>query len=165
VECGISGPLKENMAHLRTPSATGPDTTLSTRRLLYFSPAWSGGLADYAHEQCQALGRLGVNVTTLSAPGYGKCSEMYAIQRMLWSGNRSNSIAFLRKLSHARCILRNHSALVDTIRHGGFRPVLLGSYAEYLAPVWAGSLRALANQGIVDSFCHVSTRHTDKPQH
>lgn len=39
-------------------------------RLLYYSPNSYGGLADYAHEQANALVDLGVNVTFLCTPEY-----------------------------------------------------------------------------------------------
>ena len=59
-------------------------TTDTDRRLLYFSPSWSGGLADYAHEQAQALGRLGIEVTILTAPGYQpESSGLYEIRRVM----------------------------------------------------------------------------------
>ena len=37
-------------------------------RLLYYSPASYGGLADYAHEQANAIASLGVEVTLLCTP-------------------------------------------------------------------------------------------------
>jgi glycosyltransferase involved in cell wall biosynthesis len=122
------------------------------RRLLYFSPSWSGGLADYAHEQSQALGRMGVQVTLLTTPGCeNEGLSFYKIRRMLRQPGMGTfgSCALLRKMLYARTIARNHTALAHTIRREGFRHVLMGSYAEYMAPLWAGPLRRLAKRGVV----------------
>jgi hypothetical protein len=45
--------------------------------------------------------------------------------------------------------LSNIKKLVHTIKHYSFQFVLFGSYSEYLAPLWAGSLRSLAKQGVI----------------
>lgn len=39
-------------------------------KLLYYSPDSYGGIADYAHEQANALLELGVDVTLLCNPKY-----------------------------------------------------------------------------------------------
>jgi glycosyltransferase involved in cell wall biosynthesis len=118
-------------------------------RLLYFSPSWSGGLADYAHEQCQALGRLEVKVTLLTAPGYVvKDSRSYETRRTLrpiWPA----SLRLYRKLIYIFVVLQNHFHLAKVIRQGHFRYVLAGSFAEYLSPLWVRPLRRLAHDGVV----------------
>ncbi|MDX2256933.1 MAG: glycosyltransferase family 4 protein [Pseudanabaenaceae cyanobacterium bins.39] len=122
----------------------------SNPRLLYFSPAWSGGLADYAHEQAKALGRKGVDVTLLTSPDYNKEeTDLYKAKRTLVSaGAFKFPLAFVRKSVLVANILQNYANLAKTIRKENFEYVLLGSYAEYLAPLWCSPLRQLAKQGV-----------------
>lgn len=119
-------------------------------RLLYFSPAWSGGLADYAHEQAQALGRRGVDVTLLTSPDYKKeKTELYTIKPILVSaGAFKFPLALVRKAVLAANMLQNYAKLAKIIQEENFQYVLFGSYAEYLAPLWSHPLRQLANQGV-----------------
>ncbi|MEJ1932792.1 glycosyltransferase, partial [Nostoc sp. NIES-2111] len=122
----------------------------SNCRLLYFSPAWFGGLADYAHEQAQALGQMGVQVTLLTAPAYRKEeTNLYKVERVLKTldGLRT-SHPLIRKTFLAATILQNYVILAQTIQNQDFRYVLLGSYSEYLAPLWVNSLRKLGRQGV-----------------
>lgn len=124
--------------------------TDSDPRLLYFSPAWSGGLADYAHEQAQALAQIGVQVTLLTSPAYSKAdSSLYEQRRTLkTAGAFKSPIALLRKSVFATHLLQNYATLAKTIQREGFQYVLLGSYAEYLAPLWVWPLCRLADQGV-----------------
>ncbi|MBD2201177.1 glycosyltransferase family 4 protein [Calothrix sp. FACHB-1219] len=119
-------------------------------RLLYFSPSWSGGLADYAHEQAQALGRRGVQVTLLTSPAYKKDkTSLYTIKQTLVSiGKFDFPLALVRKTVLAANILQNYAILAKTIENEGFQYVLFGSYAEYLAPLWVSPLCKLAKQGV-----------------
>ncbi|MEA5516912.1 hypothetical protein, partial [Nodularia sp. UHCC 0506] len=82
-------------------------------RLLYFSPAWSGGLADYAHEQAQALGRRGIKVTLLTSPAYKKeKTDLYTIKQSLVSTGAFNfPLALVRKAVLAANMLQNYAKL------------------------------------------------------
>ena len=124
--------------------------TDSSPRLLYFSPVWSGGLADYAHEQAQALAKIGVQVTLLTSPAYSKAdSSLYEQRRTLkTAGAFKSPMALLRKSVFATHLLQNYATLARTIQCEGFQYVLFGSYAEYLAPLWVRPLRGLAGQGV-----------------
>jgi len=124
--------------------------TSSDYRLLYFSPAWSGGLADYAHEQAQALGRRGIEVTLLTSPAYKKeKTDFYITQSTLVSAGAFDfPIPLVRKAVLANNMLQNYATLVKTIQNGKFNFVLLGSYVEYLAPLWVAELRRLASQNV-----------------
>jgi glycosyltransferase involved in cell wall biosynthesis len=127
--------------------SNGPD-----RRLLYFSPSGSGGLADYAHEQAQALGCLGIEVLFLTVPGYPSSKTgLYGIQHGL-SRPRAHRLALprlCRRAVFATEVLKNYIHLATVIRQRRFRYVLLGAYAEYLAPLWATLLRKLAQEEVV----------------
>ena len=122
----------------------------SNYKLLYFSPAWSGGIADYAHEQAQALGKKGIKVTLLTSPLFQKEeSEFYEIRPILTSANAFQSpISILRKTVLGLNILQNYTTLANIIRQEKFQYVLLATYAEYLAPLWFSPLRELAKQGV-----------------
>ena len=123
----------------------------SNYRLLYFSPSWAGGLADYAHEQSQALGRRGIEVTLLTSPAYKKeKTNLYNIKKTLVTTGAFNfPIALVRKVVLAFGMLQNYANLAKTIQDEGFEYVLLGSYIEYLAPLWVAPLRKLAKKGVV----------------
>lgn len=124
-------------------------TNLSPK-LLYFSPVWSGGLADYAHEQAQALAKIGVQVTLLTSPAYSKAdASLYEQRRTLkTAGAFKSPIPLLGKSVFVTHLLQNYATLARTIQREGFQYVLFGSYAEYLAPLWVRSLCRLADQGV-----------------
>jgi glycosyltransferase involved in cell wall biosynthesis len=127
-------------------------TRMNPRRLLYFSPFGDGGLADYAQAQAEALAKIGVDVVFLTSkrnsllPGGGcevRC-ELGPLQEP-W-GMRFSAI---RKVHYARRMLGEFSALARTVAAEGFDKVLMCSYVEYLAPLWAGQLRRIAQRGVV----------------
>jgi hypothetical protein len=63
------------------------------KKLLYYSPASYGGIADYAHEQANALVKQGWNVTLLSTANYqtGR-DEQYQIVSILEEFKSSQTI-------------------------------------------------------------------------
>ena len=120
------------------------------RRLLYFSSSWSGGIADYAHEQARALGKRGIKVTFLTSPLFQKeKTDCYEIRPILTSARAFQSpITILRKIVLGLNIIQNYTTLANVIRQEKFQYVLLETYAEYLAPLWFSPLRQLAKQGV-----------------
>jgi glycosyltransferase involved in cell wall biosynthesis len=121
-------------------------------RLLYYSPASYGGIADYAHEQANALAALGVDVTFLCTPNYptGR-GENYKIVPILQDINPHQPISnkTLKAIHFTGITLTNFYKLASFIEEKGFLHVLLSSYVEYLAPLWSGRLRKLVKQGVV----------------
>ena len=122
-------------------------------RLIYFSPFEAGGLADYAHEQANALQESGVQVMFLSTPAaiarkknakYQPCPQLMEAPR----GNGSRSL-LARRIGTTRYILKNVGLLLDSVRREGADRVLFCSYSEYLAPLWAPRLKQLARRGVV----------------
>ncbi len=104
-----------------------------------------GGLADYAHEQANALMESGVAVemlTTVQRPPRANCR--YQIHSVLADDFPARRRGVVRRISWAQCILKNFRTLNRHIQSGNFNTVLLGSYSEYLAPFWAGQFRARA---------------------
>ncbi len=124
-------------------------------KLLYYSPSSYGGLADYAHYQANALVSTGAEVTLLTTPNYpvGR-GEAYKIVPILDDTTASPGmhkqmpkVLKAGYLSHN--LLSNISRLTRFIEKNSFGHVLMGSYLEYLAPLWAYRLRQLANRGVV----------------
>lgn len=125
-------------------------------KLLYYSPASYGGIADYAHEQANALVEAGADVHLLTTPNYpvGR-GERYTILpnlQELSSEPMSRVPAIVRKslkgIRYGTVTCSNVKTLIRTITQRSFEHVLFGSYSEYLAPLWANSLKRLAQQGI-----------------
>lgn len=116
--------------------------------LLYYSPNASGGLADYAHAQANALADAGAEVVLLGSENFrtGR-GEKYSVVPALREANGGASI--VRKLRYAQTLAANAKTLARVIREQKFSHVLFGSYFEYLAPLWAGPLRRLADSGVV----------------
>ncbi len=120
-------------------------------RLLYYSPASYGGIADYAHEQANALAYLGVDVTFLCTPSYrsGR-GEKYKVVPILRDIVPKRPILnkTLKSVHFTFITLENFKQLANFIDKEGFKYVLFGSYVEYLSPLWSGRLRKLAESGV-----------------
>jgi glycosyltransferase involved in cell wall biosynthesis len=118
-------------------------------RLLYFSPSAVGGLADYAHEQANALADAGIEVTVLTTPRFvPQGSRRYQIRPALNDVPSGSPSKIARKISWVKCLLKNFRTLRDEIEKENYKTVLFGSYSEYLAPFWAGQFRSLARTGV-----------------
>ncbi|HEU5397525.1 MAG TPA: glycosyltransferase family 4 protein [Verrucomicrobiae bacterium] len=115
--------------------------------MLYFNPSPVGGLADYAHQQADALEQAGVSVEMLATPRYGPAGRCrYSILPLL-ADVADNSSRWRRRISWGRTLLNNYRILARRIREENRAAVLFGAYSEYLAPVWAGTFRGLARAG------------------
>ncbi|MEM9446958.1 MAG: glycosyltransferase family 4 protein [Cyanobacteria bacterium P01_E01_bin.6] len=121
-------------------------------KLIYYSPVSHGGIADYAHEQANALVDLGADVTLLTTPHYptGR-GEKYKILPTLQELKPNTPInnTILKVSRYTIITIANIKTLVQVIRQQQIRHVLFGSYSEYIAPLWTGPLRRLAHQGVV----------------
>lgn len=120
-------------------------------RLLYYSPTSYGGLADYAHEQANALTDLGIEVTFLCTPDFPQGrQERYKIVPVLQELNPQNPSTqkIIKAIAYTHLTISNVQKLTQFIKRHSFKSVLLGSYSEYLAPLWSGPLQRLAQQGV-----------------
>ncbi len=121
-------------------------------RLLYYSPASYGGIADYAHEQANALVELGWNITLLSTPEYptGR-GEKYQIVSFLeeLKSSKANPNKVTKAINFVSVTLANFGKLAQFIEEQNFQYVILGSYTEYFAPLWSGMLKKLSNKGVL----------------
>lgn len=121
-------------------------------KLLYYSPSSYGGIADYSHEQANALAEIGVEVDFLCASDYpAHRSIQYNLLTQLEAFNsESNStLKLVKAWRFLRITLANYRKLADTIRQGNYQYVLLSSYAEYFSPLWTGQFRRFVKQGVV----------------
>lgn len=118
-------------------------------KLLYFSPAASGGLADYARAQANALARTGVQVDLLSSDEFPlRADDVFRLRPELREKMPEQS-RLSSYLGTVRGIVRHYGQLARIVETGNYRHVLLGSYAEYLAPWWSGRLLRLAQRGVI----------------
>lgn len=120
-------------------------------KLLYFAPSSAGGLADYACEQVAALVHRGVEVDVLCPPsfGHGRPAAGRRLALLPESGRPHSGSRLARAWRFFTLTLRQFRQLAQTVEKGGHRHVLLDSYAEYFAPLWAPRLRRLAARGVV----------------
>ena len=121
-----------------------------TLNLLYFSPSTRSGLADYAREQAQSICTRRVTVRLLTAPEFKRRSQdRYELQSQLQARKAltPNASRLSNRLATVRQILADVRELSTEVARSECRHVLFGSYAEYLAPLWAWRLRHLARKG------------------
>ena len=123
---------------------------LLMKKLLYYAPASYGGLLNYAQEQADALAGLGIEVTVLCSPNFEKrATDRYRVlPKLVESRVASGGNKILRAIKYVRTLLKNLKTVREEAVRGGYRHVLLASYAEYFSPLWAGSYRRLAAEGI-----------------
>lgn len=121
-------------------------------KLLYYSPDSYGGLADYAHEQANALADLGIEVVFLCTSRFptGR-KEKYKIVPILQElkARNPNASKLLKAAIYTNITLSNFSKFTRFIEEHSFQQVMLGTYSEYLAPLWSKSLQRLAQRGVV----------------
>ena len=129
--------------------ASRPKTQM---RLLYHCPFGTGGLAAYAHEQANELCQTGCMVTLATSADYVHHGiAHYEIVRLYPAPARSRGSLprWLRRLGTALKLLHEQFRLAAYAARGDFRCVLMGSYIEYLAPLWAWRFRQMARRGTV----------------
>lgn len=121
-------------------------------KLLYFCPVSRGGLADYAREQANAISEFGVSVDLLTVPGFneGQHARFSRLPRLKELGATNEALGRVRRrIAAVRTILHNFKVLSETISVGGYKHVLLGSFSEYLAPLWSDRFRRWAKSGVI----------------
>ena len=116
--------------------------------LVVFCTADHGGLADYAHAQCEALAESGYAVLLLAPCDFPFRSTLY--QHLILPGLKKKRLPgrLLQQFNTATTILRYQLALNAALTSTGARQVLFTTYSEYLAPLWAWRLRRWARTGV-----------------
>lgn len=121
-------------------------------RLLVYCTEASGGIADYAHVQAEALAQAYVDVTLIAPADYIHQSILYQLRPLLPSTTAFKTLhPILRRLFFAWRLLANAHRLDQFIRRSRHRAVLWSSFTEYLAPLWAWRFRRLQSSGVVFS--------------
>jgi glycosyltransferase involved in cell wall biosynthesis len=119
-------------------------------RILGFMPHSRGGIADYAHDQANALQDIGVEVELLCAPGYveGRRAR-YRLRPELAEcfPKQQSPVRVLRRLRLSQRILQSAGRLVGAVEQGRHEFVLM-HFSEYLAPLWAPPLQRLKARGV-----------------
>ena len=116
--------------------------------LLVFCTADHGGLADYAHAQCEAIAKIGYPVVLLAPRGFPFHSSLY--KKLPLSCLKLNRPAgrLHQQLATASTILRQHIELNRALASTGAQQVLFTTYSEYLAPLWAFRFRRWKRKGV-----------------
>jgi len=114
-----------------------------------YTPLDIGGIAAYAREQAIALSQCGVSVTLL-APGknHGFADEHYTLIDTLMPTVTQTKNPLARRWRYVEKVLFNVRQLEQQIQQLRPDAVLLSSYSEYLAPLWAWRLRRWQQRGI-----------------
>jgi glycosyltransferase involved in cell wall biosynthesis len=119
--------------------------------LLYFNPNPLGGLADYAHEQANAIVQAGCPVLMVCPTTFQPRSPaLYGRVEFLSRGRKAASAPpkLVRAIRMARETLGGWNALARAIEKSGAQRVLLGAYAEYFSPIWSRRFRTMARRGV-----------------
>ncbi|MEM1369885.1 MAG: glycosyltransferase family 4 protein [Cyanobacteria bacterium P01_H01_bin.15] len=119
-----------------------------SKDLLYFCAASKGGIADYAHYQCDALAAAGVSVVMLCPLDYPYASDKYQQIRSLRRRRQSRKYRTINQLSTGWAILSDILVLNQVIMKSSCSKVIFATYFEYLAPFWAWSLRRHSRAGV-----------------
>lgn len=112
-------------------------------RVLIFCAASNGGLAEHVYYQAKISHQLGCQVICLVPPEFLTGRELsFPVKRILFEMQPNRwRISVLRKMVFLYMLILNYFKLaVQIIR---LRPtvVLLDSYREYFAPLWAWAIR------------------------
>lgn len=118
-------------------------------RLLYHCAESEGGLAEYSRHQAAALARLPETEILWHAPAAVDIPEGVSPLGALYVAKRQPGRNKLRRaLDFAFDTLSPYRALSQEIAKARLDAVLLSSWSEYFAPLWAPKLRRWQRQGI-----------------
>jgi glycosyltransferase involved in cell wall biosynthesis len=126
-------------------------------RLLYLCDADTGGIAEYALRQVEALAAAGVEVTLLCRPSLRTERVMHAVvkKHLPQPPGRSNlfPVRVFRQIVDQRAVA--HAAVREAVGHDA---VIIACYAEYFSPFWAGIYRRLADRLTIGTVAHDPVR-------
>lgn len=110
----------------------------SMKKVLVFCMTENGGLAEYVYHQSEAFERRGWNVVFLCSPKYFHSRDRkFDTREILFSMPPLTYPALIRRVLLGMCILMNYLLLAIYIIRVRPAAVLLDSYREYFAPIWA----------------------------
>jgi glycosyltransferase involved in cell wall biosynthesis len=117
-------------------------------RLLYHCACAEGGLAEYALQQAASLSALpGVEVFWQAPAALGVPKGVQSVEPLVWRGIRKTQ-KIARAAEFIRTTVQPMHALAREARRTKPDAILLATWHEYLAPLWAPALLKLRRQGI-----------------
>lgn len=121
--------------------------------MLYFCSTSIGGVARNAIEQAGEIANLGVEVTFLAPTDFPEehavAPNITVVRKLSRSPRSGQHGRLLSRALLAVSILRNEWLLYRCIAKGKHRHVMLATYIEYLAPLYAWIFRMLRVRGVV----------------
>ncbi len=125
---------------------------LVPKRLLIFCPYSAGGLADYGRAQARAITTAeDIEVLWLAPANLEGPTDSRRVGALKQAGNRAGK-GIRSRIKRALGFLGDCTGAVaqldDVIRREAPEAVLLVSYSEYFAPLWAWKLRQWRRRGI-----------------
>jgi glycosyltransferase involved in cell wall biosynthesis len=128
-------------------------------RLLYLCDADSGGIAEYAVWQINALTESGVAVTVVCRPGFPaervKAAAVKPILPASESRRETLLVRIWRKIGDLRVMAR---VVCGVAREGEYDGLLMASFAEYFSPLWAGIYRRVGRLMPIGTVAHDPVR-------
>jgi glycosyltransferase involved in cell wall biosynthesis len=118
-------------------------------KLLYFCSEAEGGIAEYSRHQAVALAVVSnVEVLWLAPDSMSTPEKVRSLQPLHMPKRESGRSKPRRALDFAVDTLSPYEELAKQIRRTRPDAVLLSSWSEYFAPLWAPRLRRWQNQGV-----------------
>ena len=148
----VRKPLAPTLPPQRSVAPDVNATKADPRYLVYLCDQSVGGIAKNSFEQAKALTAAGIKVDFI-CPRDWKLGDLPAPSRVigrLYPGPKHGQWAKVisRALSSVK-MLQNFLFLDAYIKKTGARHVMIGCYAEYLAPLWAPRMKRHARNGVV----------------
>jgi glycosyltransferase involved in cell wall biosynthesis len=128
-------------------------------RLLYHCDADSGGIAEYALRQVDALAEAGAQVTLLCRPTLPTARVRHDMVRAALPTPPVRAPGIVRRLSRQIADQRAVARIVEQeVTRGAYDAMLIACYAEYFSPFWAGIYRRIAKQVPIGTIAHDPVR-------
>lgn len=118
--------------------------------ILIYAELSEGGIADYAHDQANALADRGHDVTLLCTPRFVAGRACHYSARPVLNEMRVGKIVggrAMRRIRLALGLLRNQRTLQRAAAAAPTDTRVLTHFSEYLAPFWAPGLGRLRKRG------------------
>jgi glycosyltransferase involved in cell wall biosynthesis len=128
-------------------------------RLLYLCDADTGGIAEYAVRQIEALAGARAEVTLLCRPSLRveRVRRAVVMAHLPPTPARAASLPLriLLQIADQRTVAR---IAEEEAGRGAYDALLIACYAEYFAPFWAGIYRRLARRLLIGTIAHDPVR-------
>lgn len=119
------------------------------RTTLYVCANAKGGIAQYARCQSSALLEAGLELELLVPRDFLEGRSNLSVPTHFFPERRHSRLRQLNRLWTLQAFWRQAKRLRELAGGGRYGQIMLASYSEYLAPLWAPALRRLKRQGLV----------------